>query len=156
MIIEDNLVLGAIIFIGMFSLANLIQVPGLIFLAAAVLTLGKIQGGIITYVAAVSSCLVTYAIVGLVGHNTLRAVQNPIALKIFSRIDQAPISSIIMLRIIFQTAPILNYTLALSGLKFRHYLTGTLIGLPIPIFFYCLGFDLVIEYLLPASAVTKP
>ena len=41
----------------------------------------------------------------------------------------------------FQTVPALNYTLALSGVPFRAYLIGTLLGLPLPIALYCLFFD---------------
>ena len=44
---------------------------------------------------------------------------------------------------LFQTAPALNYALAMSGVKFRNYLIGTLLGLPLPILVYCLFFDLL-------------
>ena len=47
---------GLALFVVLFSLGNLIQIPGWIFLAAAVLTLGRMWGGIVTYVAAVVSC----------------------------------------------------------------------------------------------------
>lgn len=46
-----------------------------------------------------------------------------------------------VLRLVFQTAPALNYTLALSGISFREYMIGSLIGLPLPIFIYILFFD---------------
>jgi uncharacterized membrane protein YdjX (TVP38/TMEM64 family) len=42
---------------------------------------------------------------------------------------------------LFQTVPALNYTLAVSGVRFRAYLAGTLLGLPLPILLYCLFFD---------------
>ena len=43
-----------------------------------------------------------------------------------------------MLRVLMQTAPALSYTLALSGVKFRDYLIGSLVGLPLPIASYCI------------------
>ena len=46
-----------------------------------------------------------------------------------------------MLRVLMQTAPALSYTLALSGVKFRDYLIGSLVGLPLPIALYCIFFD---------------
>ena len=46
---------GLVLFVLLFSLGNLVQIPGLLFLAAAVLTLGKLGGGSATYVAAVIS-----------------------------------------------------------------------------------------------------
>jgi len=41
----------------------------------------------------------------------------------------------------FQTLPALNVALALSGVRFRAYLAGTLLGLPLPIALYCLFFE---------------
>jgi uncharacterized membrane protein YdjX (TVP38/TMEM64 family) len=35
----------------------------------------------------------------------------------------------------------LNYALAMSGIRFRNYLIGTLVGLPLPIAAYCVFFD---------------
>ena len=63
--------------------------------------------------------------------------------KIFSRLDAHPLQSVASLRTLFQTLPALNVALALSGVRFRHYLWGTWLGLPLPIFLYCLFFDYV-------------
>ena len=57
---NNHLVLGLLLFSALFALGNLIQIPGWIFLAAAVLTLGKLWGGVVTYVAAVCSCCITF------------------------------------------------------------------------------------------------
>jgi uncharacterized membrane protein YdjX (TVP38/TMEM64 family) len=51
------------------------------------------------------------------------------------------VASISLLRVLCQTMPTVNYVLALSGVRFRDYLLGTLIGLPLPIALYCLFFD---------------
>lgn len=143
--IEANVVVGLVVFIAAFAIGNLIQIPGWVFLAAAVLALGKFAGGVATYIAAVSSCLVTYAIIGYLGQDALRGLESPLAKKLFNRLDRQPVLSIALLRLLFQTVPVLNYTLALSGVKFRHYLLGTLLGLPLPIFVYCLFFDFLAE-----------
>lgn len=47
----------------------------------------------------------------------------------------------------FQTMPAQNCALAPSGLRLRHYLAGTLLGLPLPIALYCLFFDAVARLL---------
>jgi uncharacterized membrane protein YdjX (TVP38/TMEM64 family) len=132
---------GLLIFILLFSLGNLIQVPGLVFLGAAVLALGKLWGGVATYLAAMSSCLITFLTIGLLGGSALRELKSPFAAKILARLDQRPIASVALLRLLFQTAPALNYALALSGLRLRHYLLGTALGLPLPIALYCIFFD---------------
>src|SRR5437762_7007759 len=51
---------GLLLFVLLFAVGNLIQIPGWLFLAAAVLTLGRMWGGIVTYVAAVVSCAFTF------------------------------------------------------------------------------------------------
>ena len=145
-------VAGLLAFVVLFSIGNLIQIPGWIFLAAAVLTLGKVAGGLATYVAASTSCVVTFLVIKAIGGDALRQLDNKVALRIFRRLDAHPVRSIALLRVLFQTVPALNYALALSGIKFRHYLVGTLVGLPVPIALYCLFFDYLAKVLVPATA----
>lgn len=140
-VIEQHQVGGLLIFVLLFSLGNLIQIPGWIFLAAAVLTLGESWGGIVTYVAAVISCVLTFLTIRALGGDALRQLKNRLAIRILRELDAHPIGSVALLRLLFQTAPALNYALSMSGIRFRSYLTGTLIGLPIPIALYCIFFD---------------
>ncbi|MEO8409766.1 MAG: VTT domain-containing protein, partial [Propionivibrio sp.] len=125
----------------LFALGNLIQIPGWVFLAAAVLTLGRGWGGLATYLAASVSCALTFFAIRLVGGDALRELKSTTAKQILARLDEHPLRSVIILRILFQTVPALNYALALSGIRFRPYMTGTLIGLPLPIALYCVFFD---------------
>jgi uncharacterized membrane protein YdjX (TVP38/TMEM64 family) len=133
--------LGALLFIGLFALGNLLQIPGWIFLASAVFALGAFWGGVITYLAAAVSCAVTFLVIRAIGSNALREFDHPRAKRIFQRLDAAPVRSVATLRLIFQTMPALNVALALSGIGFRDYLAGTLLGLPLPILAYCLFFE---------------
>ena len=139
--IEENRITGLLIFVLLFALGNLIQIPGWIFLAAAVLTLGKMWGGLATYAAASISCMVTFLAIRLIGGDALRQLKNKIAIRILGQLDAHPVKSVFLLRVLFQTVPALNYALAMSGIKVRHYLAGTLLGLPLPIALYCVFFD---------------
>jgi uncharacterized membrane protein YdjX (TVP38/TMEM64 family) len=139
--ILENETSGLLLFVLLFSLGNLIQIPGWIFLAAAVLALGRGMGGMATYVAASISCMVTFLTIRFVGGDALRQLDSKIAVNLLRHLDDRPIRSIALLRILFQTVPALNYALAMSGVKFRKYLIGTLLGLPLPIALYCLFFD---------------
>jgi len=140
-VIEQHQIGGLLLFVLLFSLGNLIQVPGWIFLAAAVLTLGQLWGGVVTYVAAVVSCVLTFLTIRAVGGDALRQLKNRLAVRILRQLDARPIRSVALLRLLFQTAPALNYALSMSGIRFRNYLLGTLLGLPIPIALYCVFFD---------------
>lgn len=137
----DNEVSGLLIFIALFALGNLIQIPGWIFLAAAVLALGEVWGGLATYLAAVISCVFTFGVIRLVGGDALRQLKGRWVTGLLARLDAHPVWSIVLLRLLLQTVPALNYALALSGVRFRSYLLGTLLGLPLPILLYCVFFD---------------
>jgi uncharacterized membrane protein YdjX (TVP38/TMEM64 family) len=70
------------------------------------------------------------------GHTVVDLVQ-----CFLRRLDAHPVQSILLSRVVFQTLPALNYALAMSGVKLRHYIVGTLLGLPLPIALYCVFFD---------------
>ena len=139
--IVDNKVSGLLIFTLLYCLGNLIQIPGWIFLAAAVLALGRTWGGVATYIAAIVSCTVTFFTIRLIGGNALRELKNSFAVRLLHKLDTDPIKSVVLLRTLFQTMPALNYALALSGVRFYQYLTGTMLGLIVPTILYCWFFD---------------
>lgn len=138
---EHHMLVGLLVFSGLFALGNLVQIPGWLFLAAAVLALGRVWGGLATYVAACFSCCTTFWIVRLLGADALRELKGRLSQRIFARLDAHPTQSVFALRLLFQTVPALNVALALSGVRFRSYLVGTLLGLPLPIVVYVLFFD---------------
>ncbi|MBS7663682.1 VTT domain-containing protein [Pseudomonas lalucatii] len=140
-------VAGLLLFVLLFALGNLIQIPGWLFLAAAVLALGRLYGGLATYLAACASCVFTFFTIRYLGGNALHELDNRLAQRLLAGLHRRPLASIVTLRILFQTVPALNYSLALSGVRFRHYLLGTLLGLPLPIALYCLFFDYLATWL---------
>ena len=146
----DNEATGLLIFIVLFALGNLIQIPGWIFLAAAVLALGQVWGGLATYLAAVVSCMVTFWVIRLVGGDALRQIRGRWATRLLQRLDAHPVKSMVLLRMLLQTMPALNVALALSGVRFRSYVVAAVLGLPLPIALYCVFFD----YLARALGIT--
>ncbi len=141
-------VLGLFFFCLAYSVGNLVYIPGWIFLVGAVLALGKEWGGMASFLAALCSATISFFIIRSVGGTALRSLNNKWADRIFSHLDQRPIISVAILRLLFQTLPAINYALALTDLRFRHYMIGTLIGLPLPIFLYCYFFETIFQYLL--------
>lgn len=141
---------GLLVFTLGFTLGNLVQIPGWIFLAAAVLALGPLWGGVATYVAACTACFVVFFMLRTVGGPALRKLDHPLAARLLDRLDAHPVRHVALLRMLFQTLPALNYTLALSGIRFRAYALGTLAGLPLPIALYCVFFDRLAALLNPA------
>ena len=132
---------GLAIFVLLFTAGNLVQVPGWVFLAAAVLILGQFGGGVATYVAACTSCAFTYLTVRWIGGDAVRQLDSKLARKLLAQLHAHPIRNMVILRTLFQTLPALNYALALSGIGFRQYMLAVLVGLPLPIAVYCVFFD---------------
>ena len=141
-------VLGLFFFCLAYSVGNLVYVPGWIFLVGAVLALGKEWGGMASFLAALCSASISFFLIRSVGGTALRSLNNKWGDRIFSHLDQRPILSVALLRLLFQTLPAINYALALTDLRFRHYMIGTLIGLPLPIFLYCYFFETIFQYIL--------
>lgn len=142
--LRDNPWSGLALFVLAFCAGNLLQVPGWIFLAAAVFVFGRVNGGLLTYVAACASCLFTFVTIRLMGGNVAATLKSPLAQRLLAQLHAHPVRNVLLLRTLFQTLPALNYALALSGLRLRHYVLGTLLGLPLPIAVYCLFFDYLI------------
>jgi uncharacterized membrane protein YdjX (TVP38/TMEM64 family) len=139
--LADNQWTGLALFVLLFVIGNLVQIPGWLFLAAAVLILGRLGGAVVTYVAASISCAFTFLTVRWVGGDAVRQLKGKLATRLMTRLHAQPIRTIVLLRTLLQTLPALNYTLAMSGIPFRQYMVATLLGLPLPIAVYCIFFD---------------
>jgi uncharacterized membrane protein YdjX (TVP38/TMEM64 family) len=136
---------GFLTFVLLFVLGNLVQIPGWLFLAAAVLALGQGWGCIVTYLTACISCVVTFLLVRWLGGDALRALPSKWVIKVLSHLDRRPVRSVWLARVLFQTLPALNYALAMSGIRFRSYLLGTALGLVLPLALYCIFFENVAQ-----------
>lgn len=145
--LADNQWSGLAIFVLLFVIGNLVQIPGWLFLAAAVLILGRLGGAVVTYVAASTSCAFTFVTVRWVGGDAVRQLNSKLATRLLTQLHAHPIRNIVILRSLFQTLPALNYALAMSGIRFRQYMLATLLGLPLPIAVYCIFFDSLRRFL---------
>lgn len=142
--LSENPWSGLSIFVMLFCLGNLLHVPGWIFLAAAVLVFGRTQGGVATYVAANVSCVFTFVAIRMVGGDVSGKLNSTLAVRLLAQLHAHPVRNVVLLRTLFQTLPALNYALALTGLRLRHFVMGTLLGLPLPIAVYCVFFDYLV------------
>jgi uncharacterized membrane protein YdjX (TVP38/TMEM64 family) len=125
--------LGLVGFVLVFSAGLLAQLPGLLFIAVAVLVYGREMGALVALGGAIVAVSVTFVIVRRFGGRALAEVESPLVRRMMARLDRRPLSSVILLRAVFGVAPFLNYALALSSLGFREYLIGSAIGMAVPI-----------------------
>ena len=144
----ENTLWGLLLFCLAYSLGNLLYVPGWIFLVGTVFALGIEWGGLASFIGAICSSIISFYLIRTLGGSPFRSLNSHWADKVFSHLDERPILSVTVLRLAFQTLPVLNYALALTDVRFRHYLVGTLLGLPLPVFLYCYFFDTIFRHLL--------
>ncbi len=124
---------GPIVFVLFFCVGELVNVPGVVFVAAAVVAYGRTGGGALAFVGALAAVSVSFVIVRRIGGKPLAAIRWPLARRILLRLEQRPVRTILLLRLLLWMAPQLNYALALSNVHFRSYLVGTALGLLAPI-----------------------
>lgn len=126
---------GVLLYIILFSVGQLLYVPGMIFVVAAGVLYGGTLGFAAAFVGAIAAISVSFYAVRLIGGSPLKDTENPFIGKMISGLHERPIRSIALMRLFVSTAPALNYILALSAVKYRQYLLGSILGMPLPIIF---------------------
>lgn len=132
-VVQDWGALGVVLFIALFTVGQLLYIPGLFFVLAAGLIYGGITGFIIAFIGALIAITVSFYAVRVIGGSPLKKTDKPFIGKLLNGLHDRPISNIAIMRLIVSTAPWLNYMLALSAVKYRQYLIGSVIGMTLPI-----------------------
>ncbi|MCS6912288.1 MAG: VTT domain-containing protein [Myxococcota bacterium] len=123
---------GVLIYISLFAVGELLHVPGVVFIVAAVLGYGQCWGGILGYLGALCSVSLGFVVVRAIGGQALAAVQRPLVRRALAHLGARPVRTVALLRLMFFVAPPLNALLALSGVRYRHYLLGSALGIVLP------------------------
>lgn len=124
---------GFVLFVVIFAVGELMHVPGMVFVLAAAVAYGALWGSIASYAGAMVSVATTFIVVRAVGGQPLGDIRRPIMRKILARLEERPVVTVAILRTLFFMAPALNYGLAMSPITLRRYLTGSALGLLVPI-----------------------
>jgi uncharacterized membrane protein YdjX (TVP38/TMEM64 family) len=124
---------GVLLFVAAFAVGELLHVPGLVFVVAAVMVWGRLTGGLVAMLGAVISVSFSFAVVRAIGGQPLGTIRNARIRAILARIDRRPIATVTLLRLLLFMAPPVNYALALSPVRYRDYLVGSALGLAVPV-----------------------
>ncbi len=130
---DDAGALGVISYLFAFAFGQLAQLPGLAFVLAARVAYGPVLGFLVGYTGALLSVSVSFFLVRAVGGRALSGMRWKWARRALARLEDRPLLTIIALRTLFALSPPLNYALAMSSTRFRHYFAGSAIGLVAPI-----------------------
>ena len=124
---------GIVAFVALFSGGQLLRVPSTVFVAAAVTVYGRNSGIIVALVGSLVSATVSFALVRTFAGHALADVQRPFVRRVLRDIENRPVMTVALLRLMFQTAPPLNYALPMTALRWRDHLVGSVLGLPVPV-----------------------
>jgi len=123
---------GFVIYVGLFIAGGLLNVPGMLFVGAAVLAWGQPLGFAAAHVAALASVSTTFVLGRTIGGRAFAEVENPRMKRLLGKLEAQPIAIVVALRTVFGIAPPLNYALSLSRIRFLHYVIGSALGLIVP------------------------
>jgi uncharacterized membrane protein YdjX (TVP38/TMEM64 family) len=132
-ILVDRGLWGVLAFVAIFSAGQLLRVPSTVFVAAAVAVYGRNSGILVALLGALVSATVSFSVVRIFVGQALADVEQPLVRSLLSRVDTRPVLAVALLRLIFQTAPPLNYALPMTAVRWRDHLVGSILGLPAPV-----------------------
>ena len=150
------------VFIAIFSVGELLHIPGIAFVGLAVrvrrhrrrhataarraptptpraqvYAYGHVLGALVAYVGAICSLSVGFGAGRLLGGGmTIDDLGLPrwaILRAAFARLNDRPVRSVALMRMFLFMAPTLNFALALTPIAFRDYVLGSAIGLVVPL-----------------------
>lgn len=133
-VIQEWGVAGVVLYMGLFALGQLLYVPGMVFVVAAGLAYGPWWGFAIAMVGAAFGMSVTFYVGRRIGGKPLAGVRRPRIERLMAGLESRPQRSIALMRLVVSTAPWLNYLLALTAVRFRHYFWGSIFGILVPVF----------------------
>lgn len=132
---------GVVAFIIVFSAGQLLRVPSLVFIAAAVAVYGRNSGILVALLGGLVSATVSFAVIRALAGRALADVQQPCIRRLLTNIDSRPVLTVALLRLLFQTAPPLNYALPMTAVRWGDHLVGSVLGLPVPVIAMAFFFD---------------
>jgi len=139
--------LGVVIYTLAFIIGEVIHVPGLLFVVAAVAIWGRLWGGVIAWVASTLSITASFMVVRALGGRVLARVQQPWFRRVLQRLEARPIRTVALLRAVLVISPPVTYALALSPVRFFDFFVGSAIGLLLPMAVTALCFDQLLRWL---------
>jgi len=120
--------MGVAIYLAAFTGGALMNLPAMLFTATALLVYGIPMGFPIAFAGSFVASFVHFQVVRSIGGQALAEIKIPIMQKIMSKFDSHPMRTVVILRALFFISPPVNYLLALSNVRNRDLVVGTLVG----------------------------
>lgn len=125
--------IGIVIFLVAFVAGALMNLPAFLFTITALLVYGYGWGYVIAGLGSFLAAITHFQVVRTIGGQALTEIKMPLMRKIMANFDTHPLRTVIVLRLIFFVSPPVNYLLALSNVRQRDFIVGTILGLILPL-----------------------
>jgi uncharacterized membrane protein YdjX (TVP38/TMEM64 family) len=120
---------GVLAYLGIFCVAVLLWIPGLIFALAGVVIYGPWLGPPLALLGLALSSSIMVTVFRRVGGELLLDLERPLLQRALARLHDQPVRSVALLRLFLLVNPPLNTALAMAGVRFRHNFLGTALGM---------------------------
>ena len=136
---------GAALLVVLFGVGTVANIPGMVFIAAAVALYGPVLGFAVAFAGATLSVNLTFALGRATGLGTSKVLERPLVARITRKLHDRPILTLALLRTVVLVSPPVSYALALTRLRMRDYALGSAIGLVLPLLAVTQGLDCFIS-----------
>lgn len=119
---------GIVAYLTAFSLGELLQLPGFVFVSTAILVYGKLAGGVLAYVGSTLASTTMFLFVRMFRKPQPAPYVHPKLQSILNRLEQKPIQTVAWIRILLWFLPGTNLAMALTPLPLRYFILGSLMG----------------------------
>lgn len=138
--IESAGIWGVIIFITIFVITALFNIPETGFIIMAFLIYDNIFfAASLNYVAGLLSAIATFYAGRLIGSGALSEIKSVRVKNLIASAENNPIKTMVIIRTIMIMNPIVGYALALTKITPRNYIIGNAVGIIVPILYISLG-----------------
>mmetsp|Transcript_14158 Transcript_14158/g.23963 ORF Transcript_14158/g.23963 Transcript_14158/m.23963 type:complete len:281 (-) Transcript_14158:390-1232(-) len=120
---------GVFVFTGMFTLGQIIRIPGVIFLIIGNVTYGRLWGWVINMASLPFVLAASFFLFRKIGGQPLQEISSPFVKRMMDKLQESPLQVVVVLRLCFMLLPFVNLLLALSPVTFKHYMLGSVLGL---------------------------
>lgn len=120
---------GPLAFVALFVGAVALQVPGLLFVAIAPALFSLEEAWLLSVLASNLAVVLNFELVRRLGGQPLAEIENKELRKLFERLDEQPLQTVLLLRLIAVMFPPVTSALALTKLRARDHFIGSALGM---------------------------
>lgn len=132
-VVQQAGIWGVFIFFAIFICGHLLHLPGLIFITGGAVAFGSFWGGILSLIAATLAICINFVLIRRIGGQPFQELDNAYLRRALDGVDEHPVVTVVIFRLIGFTAAWISVMFALSNVRFRDHLVGSIIGMAPPV-----------------------